>query len=532
MQKKAYSYIRFSTPQQLKGDSLRRQLEASRTYAEEHDLILDDSLRDIGMSAYKGKNATEGALNTFIELVKAGHVEKGSILILESLDRLSRQQVFTALGLFSSILSAGIEIVTLADGQHYTSESINDVGQLMFSLISMSRSHEESAVKAKRLSASWENRRRLASDSKRPMTGQCPRWLRVSEDKTCFEVIEERAEIIRGIFDQSIAGTGQRKIAASLNERGILTFNGGEMWHPSYIAKIIRSKSVIGEYQPKQKGEPVGEAIPDYYPAIVSEDLFDKAQAARISRMNPSSAGRKGEKFSNLFSGLCKCLECDSTFRMIKNGRSHMFRCNSNYMDNGCACTKRWRYHDVENAALLVISEKIDWFSALGGHTNSKQKLESKITILNGKLSDTEKQVGRFAELFSQADDGMMTDARKRYVKAMQAADGFRHDIEVKEAELRTFTPVQHNVDRLNRIIFELGSETDVHKLFELRAQINGIFRDAGLMLYFNEHGVFFYVKSTKQKGIILTDEHQEILSIAAELEMLQRSLKGMDEYI
>ncbi len=40
--------------------------------------------------------------------------ERGSILILESLDRLSRQQVFTALSLFSSILAAGVEIVTLA----------------------------------------------------------------------------------------------------------------------------------------------------------------------------------------------------------------------------------------------------------------------------------------------------------------------------------------------------------------------------------------------------------------------------------
>jgi len=175
MQKKAYSYIRFSSPQQLKGDSLRRQLEASRAYAEAHDMILDDSLRDIGVSAFKGKNATEGALKKFIELLEAGRIEKVSVLILESLDRLSRQQVFTALGLFSSILSAGIEIVTLADNQHYTAASINDVGQIMFSLISMSRSHEESAVKSKRLAASWENRRKLAVEGKRPMTGQCPR---------------------------------------------------------------------------------------------------------------------------------------------------------------------------------------------------------------------------------------------------------------------------------------------------------------------------------------------------------------------
>ncbi len=530
--KKAYSYIRFSTPEQLKGDSLRRQLESSRKYAAEHNLVLDESLRDMGVSAFKGKNATEGALKKFIGLVEAGRIEKGSVLILESLDRLSRQQVFSALGLFSSLLSAGVEIVTLADNQHYTAESINDVGQLMFSLISMSRSHEESAVKSKRLAASWENRRRLAIEGKRPMTGQCPRWLRLSDDKTRFDVIEERAEIIRDIFRQSLAGSGQRKIAANLNERGISTFSRGDMWHSSYIAKIIRSKSVVGEYQPKQKGEAIGDPIPNYYPAIVSEDIYYKAQSARVSRMNPSSAGRKGLKFSNLFSGLCKCLECGATYRLIKNGRSHMFRCNSHYMSNGCDCDKRWRYLDVENAALLMLSEKIDWFSALGGHTNNKQRLEMDIASLRVKLVDTEKQVSRFAELFSMADGAMMTDARARYMKAMQMADDLRHDIEVKEAELRTFTPVQHNVDRLNRIIFELGSESDVHKLYELRAQINGIFRDAGLCLYFNRHGVYYYVKTTGQKEILLTDAHEDMLSIAAGLEMLQHSIKGMDDYM
>jgi DNA invertase Pin-like site-specific DNA recombinase len=531
MQKKAYSYIRFSSPQQLKGDSLRRQLEASRAYAEAHDMILDDSLRDIGVSAFKGKNATEGALKKFIELVEAGRIEKGSVLILESLDRLSRQQVFTALGLFSSILSAGIEIVTLADNQHYTAESINDVGQLMFSLISMSRSHEESAVKSKRLAASWENRRKLAIEGKRPMTGQCPKWLRLSDDKTRFEVIEERAEIIRDIFRQSIAGTGQRKIAANLNERGVPTFNGGDMWHSSYIAKIIRSKSVIGEYQPKQKGEPIGAPIADYYPAVVSEELFYKAQSARVSRMTTSSAGRKGPRFTNLFTGMCKCWACGSTYRLIKNGRSHMFRCNSNYMSNGCACDKRWRYREVEAAALVALSDTVDWFSALGGHTNNRQMLESELATLRGRLADTEKQVERFAELFSMADGAMLTDARNRYMKAMQTADELRLAIESKEADLRTFSPVQERVDRLSAAIFDLRyRKKQDAALYELRAQINAAFRDAGLCLYFFEQGVIYEVASTGQAGVIITEANREAEALLARAELVNHGLKGLKE--
>ena len=38
----AYSYIRMSTDLQLKGDSRRRQLELSKTFAAEHDLELVD----------------------------------------------------------------------------------------------------------------------------------------------------------------------------------------------------------------------------------------------------------------------------------------------------------------------------------------------------------------------------------------------------------------------------------------------------------------------------------------------------------
>jgi len=52
---------------------------------------IQSRLRDIGISAFKGKNATEGALKIFIELVEAGRIEKGSTLILESLDIMVRQ---------------------------------------------------------------------------------------------------------------------------------------------------------------------------------------------------------------------------------------------------------------------------------------------------------------------------------------------------------------------------------------------------------------------------------------------------------
>ena len=63
----AFSYLRFSTPEQGAGDSRRRQMAMAEKYAADHHLTLDQSLsfRDIGVSAFRGKNAKEGALRAF-----------------------------------------------------------------------------------------------------------------------------------------------------------------------------------------------------------------------------------------------------------------------------------------------------------------------------------------------------------------------------------------------------------------------------------------------------------------------------------
>jgi DNA invertase Pin-like site-specific DNA recombinase len=96
----AYSYFRMSRPEQLRGDSLRRQLALSDAYAVEHNLTLDNSFQDLGVSALRGKHRTQGALSKFLALVSQGSVEKGSFLLIENLDRLSREEVSEALNLF------------------------------------------------------------------------------------------------------------------------------------------------------------------------------------------------------------------------------------------------------------------------------------------------------------------------------------------------------------------------------------------------------------------------------------------------
>src|SRR5215475_6729954 len=112
MKSKAYSYVRFSTLDQIKGDSQRRQTEAAAAWCKKNNIELVESYRDFGVSAFHGKNAETGALSDFLDLVRNGRIQKGSYLVVESLDRISRKQVLDALDIFMNLIRAGIKIVT------------------------------------------------------------------------------------------------------------------------------------------------------------------------------------------------------------------------------------------------------------------------------------------------------------------------------------------------------------------------------------------------------------------------------------
>ena len=157
---KAYSYLRISTPAQEMGDGVRRQIDGSIKYAEQKGYELVETFQDLGVSGFKGKNSKEGALGEILKAIEEGRIEPNSVLIIESLDRLSRESALEAFSQFSGILAKQIAIVTLMDGQFYTKDIVGDNPGLLFtSLGIMLRANDESETKSKRLKAAWERKR-------------------------------------------------------------------------------------------------------------------------------------------------------------------------------------------------------------------------------------------------------------------------------------------------------------------------------------------------------------------------------------
>jgi DNA invertase Pin-like site-specific DNA recombinase len=475
----AYSYLRMSTDPQLKGDSRRRQLEASRAYAEANGLELADGaeLEDIGVSAFKGANVRDGALGRFLDAVKSGAVKPGSYLIVESLDRLSREQVLKAQSLFLSIIQAGICLVTLTDGRVYQAGT-TDLGDLIVSLVIMSRAHEESQTKSNRIGAAWKNKRSLATAQK-PMTKWCPAWLKLAPDRTRYVPIPARVEIVRRIFDDAASGIGMYSITGRLNETGVPTFDSPNGWHQSYIAKILANRAVLGDFQAHVRRDgkrvPDGEPVKGYYPAIIDEQLFYRAQLAKSQR-RVSGAGRKGAAFTNLFSGLARCAYCRSPILFENKGNGPKggtyLICDRAKRSLGCP-SLRWRYPDFE-ASFLAFVEEVDVDSIVNAsQAGEKQKLEAEITALQGELAAVNDLMEKTYAVLSGGGPVEFVTSKLNELERRRThlAESVRAKTTEREEQLSRESRYRHSKQEIRALVDRLQRAGD-EDLFALRARV------------------------------------------------------------
>lgn len=304
---KAYSYIRFSSEGQSRGDSLRRQIQraedfvrkTSSTLGLELDATL--SLSDPAMSAYRGTNLKRGALAAFIAAVENGSVEDGSFLLIESFDRLSRQPSDKSLRLLLDLVDAGVTVVTLNDEKIYNQETIagtDGTFAIMSSLISMSRAHEESAIKGMRVKAAWANK--IANISKgSQLTKRVPFWL-----TTDRKIKPEKVELVREIFQLHSTGNGATVIVKLLNQRNEPTPTGKGKWQQSTIRKLITGKQTLGILVTAN-----GEEHHGYFPQIITEE-----QWLRANVMTGTGRATKAGDRPKPLSGLLRCA-CGSSMR-------------------------------------------------------------------------------------------------------------------------------------------------------------------------------------------------------------------------
>jgi len=425
------SYLRFSTADQLKGNSTRRQLDLSERYAQQRGWTIARALQDKGVSAFRGKNTTAGSLKKLLDLIESGSIPRGSVLLVESLDRLTRQEILQAVELFIGLLRSGLKIVTLGGSQpvEFASETA-DVTSLMLAVMELGRANSESAWKSSRLLAAWAAKR--ANIATKPLTAMVPAWLKVQAGKITVDAA--KVAIVQRIFQMAIKGHGLRDITSALNSEGSVNISGRAAHYDiSYIHKIIRNRAVIGEYQPcktvykgVQQRLPIGEPIKAYYPPILSEDTFFAAQHAIASRKRMTGPATK---FTNVFKGILFCSD-GSAMHMQGSGA--------------------WRFYTSANAIARLPDHTKGRFPVIAFETafmyggagmwhvaevdQRANDYAQQLAAVEGKLEATTK---RLAEINAALTDAASAASATALVPVLTALAADKDTLEAKRGELK-----------------------------------------------------------------------------------------------
>jgi DNA invertase Pin-like site-specific DNA recombinase len=406
--RRAFSYLRFSKSDQAEGDSGPRQIRATEAYCKRHGLILDKrTFTDLGVSAFRGGNATGGELAVFIELVKDGRIPKGSVLIVENTDRLSRLPPDKASEIICDLVRSGVDVVTTSPEAVYTADNIARVATWLPLQVACALAHEESLKKGERLREMWGEKRKAQANGEK-VTRRCPFWLRLSADRTEYLVVEAKAAVVRRVFGLSLDGMGVTAITDVLNKEHPSGARG-KGWHPGVVQALLRNPAVVGTFQPmvgtcakrggvKKTSRPHGDPIKNHFPAVIDETTFLLVQAGLDARRH---GGGRAKGVPNLFSGLLK--DAHDGHNMVSHGqlrkRKLLVSAGAIRKKPGCGF-RAVPYDEFEEAVLRWLSEL-----RVSDVVGPKNGAQAAVEAASGKLTAINHKIGQAQARVADADD-------------------------------------------------------------------------------------------------------------------------------
>lgn len=400
MKPKLYSYVRFSSAKQREGNSLERQHDTALRIASRYDLELDTTaFHDLGMSAFKGKNAHEGKLSEFIKQIGI-KVPVGSWLVVENLDRISRDDAWSALDIFKSILSKGIVIVTGMDEKVYKYADVkNNPTDLIISLLMFTRAHDESLTKKNRVESQARSliRHNLTRKSGTPAksiesVGQNVWWVDTKSGyvtphpmyfSAAQKIIElkQSGETLLGIQRYLNKHYPAPKKRIYKDQTGQALTPKTEQWGKhlirTFLNPTVHGQKVFTLDKRDESGAimcdpdtdaPLKETltIPDYYPALMSEiDYLTLSKLDRhraVTRSSSKYPEGNPEPEIPLLSGIgiLFCGKCGSF--MFKSGSSknkYRYICGSKIVQGKPCGKKGFTSYQLEHTVLQLISDHV-----------------------------------------------------------------------------------------------------------------------------------------------------------------------------
>lgn len=384
----AVPYSRVSSADQVAGDGLNRQQADPAAYAVARGWTLWEptaggGYSDAGVSAFGGKNLTDGALARFLADARAGRFGTDPLaLLIEDLDRFSRAAPLAVLPvLIDDLLNAGHTLAVMGKGRDISRESVKanpmELHELLFAVNS---AHEFSAKISSRVGAAHRSRRERMRAGAAINPHDAPAWIDL--DASGQWTLNDYAPAIRRIVDAVLGGDGLHVVAAALNREGIPSpgqyrrqqwATGAKrrtresykpvLWSSASIRQVLRSPALIGDRQvltpghkarqrdwaervalmrrqgakeadlPRPPARTYETPLRGYYPAIATEGE-QAAVLAALERRQKKGLGNPS-KLTWLAAGRTFCT-CGAPIGAARSRDAYGLRCSGRRKGTGC----------------------------------------------------------------------------------------------------------------------------------------------------------------------------------------------------
>lgn len=506
MERSAITYLRWSTLEQGNSDrsSEDRQDINTRRVCEQNGWPIAMRIVDSGRSAYTGTNLTKGELGRLTAKFQSGALSPAShVLVVEELDRLSRQPPGTMTRWLAPLLDSGLWLCIANSGQVIKAETMErDFGGFVTLMSQAFSAHDFSRRQSERGAAAWRKRRQAAASGIGGSRHRARGWLTWDVEQKCYATVPERVWLVREMFRLRLEGYGKGAIAKSFNtlaaedpryEPWSTSRTPPKAWTATAIGRIVQDRAVVGYVQyhinPRGADKKVAAGEPvKAYPAIIDEETWARANDRRLE--NQLRHQGRSRSVSNLLGPLAKCKACGGTMQPLGSARvrvnkdgtrsQHYFLyCQTAKMTSGVQCSNQrgWRYSAIEGPIIERLLELAIDDQHFKSDDEEIARLEGAVILCQAEVNEARASKERILAIIQADDDeeaaGAYRRADERYRQCKMALESSSEQLAIAKGRV----PPGEHIIRVAEVRSRMESDNEGER-YAARILVKSAFQD------------------------------------------------------
>ena len=394
--KTAVIYARYSSNSQTE-QSIEGQIHVCQEYAQKNDIAIIEHYIDRAMTG------TNDNRPEFKRMIAESSNKKWDYVLVYKFDRFSRNQYEQVIH-EHTLEKHGIKLLSATEP--IPTESI---GAFMKGMIISYNDYysKELAEKVKR--GLRETRAKGNFQGGAIIYGY-----KVENHKVIID--EERAEVVRYIYEQYSLGTYVKDIIKNLTQNGIL--NRGKPFARNTVYNILKNEKYSGIYRFKD------EIFDNMFPQIIPTDLYEKVRR----KIDLNKYGKRSENVVYIFKHKLKCGYCgmpiSSDCGTTKQGKKmNYYKCLGRKRNNGCK-KETIRKNILETAIIDSIIEEIKNPEKLKIIINNLMEVQNQLFKENKSLSKLillkRKSETALDNIMTAIENGIMNNTTNKRMIALE----------------------------------------------------------------------------------------------------------------